>query len=147
MILFALSVILVGVSVHTISGSAPFAILGAALLAFSDMHLEIYALALSESLFLVLMLIAYLLLARYLKPESRNWLILAGIVLGLAYLTRYVATSLWVTAVLVLALLGGRSKTHPNRSWLRSILILLGSGLPAVLIWFILATLTSGHCS
>jgi hypothetical protein len=118
--LFALSVILIGISVYIISASAPFAIFGASLLAFSDLHLEIYAVALSESLFLVLMLAAYLLLARNINSDRWIWLILAGLMLGLAYLTRYAAVSLWITAILALILLGIKTKPRGNTSTLRS---------------------------
>lgn len=139
--LFALSVILVGLSVYKISASPTFAILGAFLLAISDVHLEIYALALSEPLFLNLMLAAYLLLAEHFEQD--NWLLLAlsGFVLGLAYLTRYAGISLWITALLTIILMGYKLKTNTKSRSARRILVLFGSGLPLVLMWFVIGIL------
>jgi hypothetical protein len=58
-ILFGIDILLVGISINKISHSLVFACLGALLLAVSDLHLGVYSFALSEPLFITLMLAAF----------------------------------------------------------------------------------------
>jgi hypothetical protein len=110
-ILFGLDIFLAGVIIGKISRSAPFALLGALLLALSDVHLEVYSFALSEPLFITWMLGAFLCLAQSFESQKWQWFALTGFLLSLAYLTRYAGASLFITILLSILLL----KTLPNR--------------------------------
>jgi hypothetical protein len=126
--LFGVDILLVGVSVYRISRSMVFACLGALLLAVSDLHLGVYSFALSEPLFITLMLAAYLCLGKSFDANPWFWLLLAGFLLSLATLTRFAGASLFMTALLMLLLL------RPP-STLKRLGAILAGALPAILTW------------
>lgn len=97
---FGVDIILVGLLVHRISQSWIFSLMGALLLAFSDILLEVYVLLLSEPLFITLMLVAFLLFSIYFDDRRSVWLILGGLMVGLATLARL--PGLWVLVSLIL---------------------------------------------
>lgn len=135
-LLFGVSILLVGLSTYRLSRSAPFALLGAFLLATSDLHLGVYVMALSEPLFLSLALGAYLLLDEYYQSKKRRWLILSGFFLSLALLTRYAGISLYLSSCLAILLF---TPTHGSKlieKW-RQVLPLLLSSIPLPLLWAI----------
>ncbi|HEX9090926.1 MAG TPA: glycosyltransferase family 39 protein, partial [Anaerolineales bacterium] len=136
-ILFGIAIYLVGLSVFKISRSPWFALFGAFLLAISDVHLGVYSFALSEPLFIALMLSAFLCLAEAFDRDHWVWPMLAGILLSLAYLTRYAGVSLFITSLLVLLVI-------PHREKLKRVGILLAGALPPVLIWHAYSLLASG---
>ena len=129
-LLFGVDILLVGVSVYRISHSIGFACLGALLLAVSDLHLGVYSFALSEPLFLTLMLAAYLLLSLTFDHPHWSWPLLTGLILSLAYLTRYAGVSLIITTGLVLVLL------KPTQLLKRAGIMLAGVFLP-ILAWMV----------
>jgi hypothetical protein len=140
-LLFGLDILLVGVSVYQISRSSLFAIFGALILACSDVFLGVYSLALSEPLFLTLMLVAFLVLAESFTRGEWYWPLLAGFLLSLAYLARYAGISLFVTAFLAIFILQSTSPTlRPGKGFFHripfreSLLLLAGACLP-VLAW------------
>jgi hypothetical protein len=139
-LLFGVDILLVGLSVYRISHSAGFACLGAILLAVSDLHLGVYSFALSEPLFLTLMLAAFLLLSLTFDHPHWSWPLLTGLLLSLAYLTRYAGVSLIVTTGLVLALL------KPSQLLKRMGFVLAGALLP-ILAWMIYGMAISGDGS
>jgi len=140
-LLFGMDILLVGLSIYTIIQSAPFSLFGALILAFSDVHLGVYSFALSEPLFLTLMLAGFLCLALSLEHREWYWLALTGLLLSLAYLTRYAGASLFITVFLAVVLLSLPLplKTKParlfNRSPFREIILILAGALLPVLAW------------
>ena len=75
-VLFGLTILLTGLSAQRISRSPVFGLLGALLLASSDVFLGVFSMALSEPLFLALMLAAFLALANGLERPSWGWLVM-----------------------------------------------------------------------
>ncbi len=155
--LFGVDVILVGLLVYRISRSMVFSLFGAALLALSDILLEVYLYLLSEPLFITLMLAAFLFFSFYFDYRRSRWLLLSGLALGLATLTRL--PGLWVLASIVLTILivetdwlaiFGRQPARPSdramarrpgrliqafsRS-LKEIVLVLITSLPLILVW------------
>jgi hypothetical protein len=102
--LFGINAILVGISIHKISASWGFALLGSLLTALSSTLIEAHSWALSEPLYFCLSLAALLSLAEYLQGSGRGWLLVASILLGLGFLTRYAGLSLVVCALCILVL-------------------------------------------
>jgi hypothetical protein len=140
-LLFGIDILLVGMSVYQISRSAPFALFGALLLACSDVFLGVFSFALSEPLFLTLMLAAFLALAQSFARGGWHWPLLAGFLLSLAYLARYAGVSLFITALLAVIFLQSTAPSHPagtsffRRFPLREILLLLAGAFLPVLAW------------
>jgi hypothetical protein len=143
-ILFGLDILLVGLSIYKITQSPAFALFGALLLAVSDTHLGVYSFALSEPLFLTIMLVAYLLFAEYFDRHSWYWLSLSGITLGIAYLTRYAGVSLFITLFLALLYLKTDWSRPLKNLPLKEMGILLASSLPPVFAWMVYNFLTIG---
>jgi hypothetical protein len=136
-LLFGVDILLVGLSIYKISRSMGFACLGALLLAVSDLHLGVYSFALSEPLFLTLMLVAFLCLGESFDHTHWTWQALTGFLLSLAYLTRYAGASLILTAILVLILL-------PTVKTMKRIGITLAGALLPILAWLGYNLATSG---
>jgi hypothetical protein len=127
-ILFGVDILLVGLSVYKISQSMVFAYLGALLLAVSDLHLGVFSFALSEPLFITLMLAGFLCLAESFDHPHWIWQVMTGVILSLAYLTRFAGASLFLTAVLVITLL------RPSKI-LKRIGLMLAGAIPPMLAW------------
>ncbi len=148
-LLFGIDILLVGLSVYKISRSAPFAIFGALVLACSDVFLGVFSFALSEPLFLTLMLVAFLVLAQSFTQRSWVWPLLAGFLFSLAYLARYAGASLFITALLAVILLQSSSPTPRagasifSRAPFREILLLLAGAILPVLAWNLYNLLTT----
>jgi hypothetical protein len=136
-ILFGIDILLVGISINKIGHSLVFACLGALLLAVSDLHLGVYSFALSEPLFITLMLAAFLFLAQSFDHSGWWWSVLAGLTLSLAYLTRFAGASLLLTTVMVVILL------HPPKPIKHLGLILAGACVP-ILLWFAYSLFAGG---
>ncbi|OGT27944.1 MAG: hypothetical protein A2Z17_00730 [Gammaproteobacteria bacterium RBG_16_66_13] len=100
--LFAATIVLAGLLAYQLTASAWLAVLASGLVAASDGLLGVYALALSESLFLVLLLVTFLLVSRSSLEARGLWLGLAGICIALACLTRYTGVALLAAAVLAI---------------------------------------------
>jgi len=151
--LFGLDILLVGLTIYKISRSALFALFGAAVLAFSDVHLGVYSFALSEPLFLTLMLVVFLCLAKSYERREWYWSVLTGFFLSLAYLTRYAGVSLFITILLAAALLprplqAPRKESRLlDRSPYREILLILSGALPPVLAWNLYSLAQTGALS
>jgi 4-amino-4-deoxy-L-arabinose transferase-like glycosyltransferase len=144
LLLFGLTIFLLGLSVYQLSRSFIFALLGALLLATSDVFLGVYAMALSEALFLTLLLAALLALSRGLEHFSLGWLAGAGLLLSLASLTRYAGASLYVTAILAIVLVGWAGKTLRWKVLGMQVGALLAGGLPLLLAWGLASRLGGG---
>ena len=134
-ILFGVDILLVGLSVYKISWSMGFAIFGALLLAVSDLQLGVYSFALSEPLFITLMLASFLCLSQSFDRSHWGWSALTGLLLSLAYLTRYAGASLFITALLVMIFM------RPKQFLKRTGIMLAGALLP-ILFWMLYGRFT-----
>lgn len=131
-LLFGLNIMLTGWVGWRMTGSRIAGILVAALSLFSSSLLYIHTRAMSEPLYIFLMLVSFLFLDYYFRDIKPYWLVALGFALGWAYLARYAAVSLLATMVTVLLVL--------HASWrerLRSVLILSLSAFPWILGWSI----------
>jgi 4-amino-4-deoxy-L-arabinose transferase-like glycosyltransferase len=97
----------------------------------------VYSFALSEPLFLTLMLAAYLSLGQSIDHPHWSWSALTGFLLSLAYLTRYAGVSLFITAILVLMIV------RPPQLLRRVGIIIAGAILP-IFTWMIYSLISSG---
>lgn len=110
--LFSLSIVLVGITVSRISLSPWSGLFASLLTLFSGPLLERHAWALSEPLFLALVLSGFLLVDVFYKTGHRLHLTFALICLSIAWLTRYIGIVAILTLVILLTLLrkaGGKS--------------------------------------
>jgi 4-amino-4-deoxy-L-arabinose transferase-like glycosyltransferase len=138
-LLFGFNIVLTGWVGWRMTGSRFAGILAAALVLLSSSLLYIHTRAMSEPLYLFLMLLSFLLLDYYFEG-SRNYLLVAlGFTLGWAYLARYAAVSLLATMLAVLLVLHDTWRTR-----LKSALILSLSAFPWILGWSIRNRLVGG---
>lgn len=108
-LLFGLNIFLVGLAVSDVTRGSPAFIVGAALLtASSESMLVAHGMALSEALFIFLCLSGLRLLGSYLESGRPAGLVWAGIVSGLATLTRYPGAALVGTGVFGLMAFAGK---------------------------------------
>ena len=129
-LLFGLNIALTGWVGWRMTGSRLAGILAAALTLLSSSLLYIHTRAMSEPLYLFLMLVSFLLLDYYFE-RSRNYLLVAlGFTLGWAYLARYAAVSLLATMIATLLVLHESWRTR-----LKSVVILSLSAFPWILGW------------
>ena len=139
LVLFSLDILLVGCLVYQISQSRLFSLFSALLLALSDSFLGIYAMLLSEALFITLMLALFLALGQFIHRRSSGWLFTCGVLAGLAYLTRFAGVSLFVTILIFLLGIAPTIKVYLKHS-----LVFLVGGFPFVSGW-ILSNLRYGN--
>ena len=135
--LFGITIVLAGLCIRRISQSTIFALLGAVFLAISDSFLGVYSMALSEPLFLALMLAAFLMLAAAIDKSNGFWLAGASLVMSLAVLTRYAGVSLLITAVVILLVcFWPRPMKHLG--------ILAAGAAPLILLWLFYNQISTG---
>lgn len=101
-LLFGLSSVLVGITLKKETGSSIFALLGAFLIITSSTLVFFYSFALAEGLYLFFTLLGFLFLIFYIKTNKRYFLVLSGLIIGLAIMTRYVGVANMLTAGLAL---------------------------------------------
>lgn len=89
--------------------------------------------AMTEPLYIVLMLTGILIMMAYLGTHQRRWLVLAAVSASLALLTRYVGFSLVGAFLLVLLL----DRSTPIRRRLSDVAILLSITLVPILAWLV----------
>ena len=131
-LLFGLNILLTGWVGWRMTRSRLAGIFVAALTLLNSSLLYIHTRAMSEPLFIFLMLISFLLLDYYFERSRTGLLIALGITLGWAYLARYAALSLLATMIAVLLVL------HEDwRTRLKSVLILCLSAFPWIIGWSI----------
>ena len=112
--LFAVNGLLIGLVIHRITASSPFSVLGAALFLSSESFISIHTFALSEPLFIFQILIIILMLNSYLNEPRLYQVPILGIMIGVAYLTRYIGVSVFGMVLLALLVIKNetRSKTQ-----------------------------------
>ncbi len=143
-ILFGCLIVLSGWLVFRYTSSALASMLGAAIIFFSPVMLDVSFMAMSELLFLVILLLMIHFLNKYLLGGKKIELIITAVLAALLYLTRYVG----VTAVA----LGGFSLLFfQSRSWGKKFkdIIVFGviSLLPVLLFyarnWYLTGSMTN----
>lgn len=112
---FGANVVLVGLIARYAARSRGFALFAALLFLASDVLIEAHAWALSEPLYLLFALFGLLLLNRYLHRGSRWGLFGSALLLGLAFLTRYIGFSLILVGLIVLVI--ASRATWRRRFW------------------------------
>jgi len=134
--LWGLSAFLGGWLVWRMSRSTIAGLVFAFLFAANGPLLFVYAVIMSEPLYLALTFLAFLLLFTYLQKQNGRWLLAAGAVSGLTFLTRYSGLALLATfaAVLLFVEPGWKNK-------LRATLIYLAGAAPFLLAWTLRNTL------
>lgn len=141
-LLFGLNVALVGWLGWSITKSRIWGVLTAILTLLSSSLLYIHSRAMSEPLYIFLMLLSFLVLHIYFKRFKRwqNWFLVAlGTLLGWAYLARYAALSLLATILVVLFVL-----YKDRRSRIRGVVVLLLSAFPWILGWSVRNRIVGG---
>jgi 4-amino-4-deoxy-L-arabinose transferase-like glycosyltransferase len=129
-LLFGLNIALTGWIGWRMTGSKIAGVLAAAAILLSSSLLYIHTRAMSEPLYLFLMLVSFLLLDYYFERSQTGWLVALGCMLGWAYLARYAAVSLLATMVAAMLVL--------HESWrerLKSIAVLSLSAFPWIIGW------------
>jgi hypothetical protein len=103
-IVLSLNVVLVTAFLFRITEHIIYAAAGSALILFSPHFVTFHSLAMSEPLFLLFLLLTLHLSLTFLQTENRFWLVLTGLALGLATLTRFTAPPLGAALALVFLL-------------------------------------------
>ncbi|MGD8603355.1 MAG: glycosyltransferase family 39 protein [Anaerolineales bacterium] len=123
--------------VYRLTGLRIMVLLFILLAGFSPAMLAVFSWLLSEGMFLLLILAALAAISQYQRSQTTVWLIAAGILTGLSYLTRYVGITL--AAAIALAIF----MTASSQRW-RSTAIYLASSALLPLIWMVRNVLVAG---
>ncbi|MEN6299227.1 MAG: glycosyltransferase family 39 protein [Anaerolineaceae bacterium] len=137
---FGFNIILCGLLIERFTHSQLLAILGGIIFLCSDVLIEAHSWAMSEPLFLSLYLGSLLMMVSYLKHPQRKWIIAAGVLLGLSFLTRYLGIAL-ILAVMLTCLTA--PSIPKSRRWKDLITFAVISLLP-VILWVGYTILTIG---
>lgn len=113
-ILFGVTIAMTFLIMKELTRSFAFSFLAAAIIAVSAGLIEVYASALSEPLYISLMLGSFYCISQFTKHESKAWLTLAAIGTGTAMLTRYMGVTVLVSITALLML-------ERNRDWRRKL--------------------------
>ena len=138
--LFAANVLLVGISVTAATGSAIGALVGSLFVLLSPIMIRLHVWILSEPLYLALLSGAFLLLSRFTKTRDRRFLAAGGVIIGLAFATRYVGIAAVGTAGLAFLWMG-------KGEWRRSIkdtALLLMLGMGPMVAWMVRNLVVAG---
>jgi hypothetical protein len=136
---FTGTIILVGIIVYQRTRSKFFSLLSALLVLSSNVVLRIYSWAMTEALYMMLLLLTLVFLARYLGTPARRWLILTAVTASLALLTRYVGFAL--LGAISLALLA--NCCHGWRRRLGDLGLFVSISVLPTLVWLIRNWLSS----
>ena len=138
--LFAANVLLIGISIKAATGSNSGALAGSLLVLLSPIMIRLHVWILSEPLYLALLSYAFLLLSLFTKTRDRRLLVAGGVIIGLAYATRYVGIAVVGTAALAFLWMG-------KREWRRSVkdtALLLVLGLGPMVAWVVRNLMVAG---
>lgn len=139
-ICYAFNVFLSAVLLQRLSGSKLWSLIGTSLIAISDSVIRAHSFALSEPLFITWMLLSLILLTYSIERSAIIFVCVAGVVVSLSYLTRYIGFSLLATGLIGLVVF---SLTWSER-WKKTGLFLLFS-LAGGIAWGLRNTLISGN--
>lgn len=142
-LLFGFSTTLIGILGWRMTKSLAAGLVLAALFVLNGSVLQVYAAAMSEPLFIFLSLLAFWMFDLYFERDAHwLWLVLCGILVGMAYLTRYAGLALVVTFLVALFFL--------HDSWRKRFVgagIFLASVLPWIIGWSIRNLLAAGNAT
>ena len=130
---FGATVFFSGFSIYKMNRNRVLALLGAGLIVLSPVILKTFSWALSEPLFVPLILAGLLLLAQYFEEQRLLYLIGAGGLLGMAFLTRYVGIAFIVSAGIILFF----DHRINRKQKLRDITLLGVLSIGPVILWLI----------
>jgi 4-amino-4-deoxy-L-arabinose transferase-like glycosyltransferase len=136
---YVLLIFLIGWMLERTTRSVWAAVSGALLCAISPTLIETSVMAMTEPLYIVISLASLLFLSIFLEKKKMPWLISAGFLAGLAFLTRYVG--------LALILSGGMVLLSRNSSWRQKIRDVFSFGVVSILpmsLWIIRNMLVAG---
>jgi hypothetical protein len=139
-VLFSFNIILMGWLAYKVTNSVFGGLLGAVFFLASAPLILTHAFAMSEPLYLFLSFISLIGVNQYLGNQRWYWAATAGLMAGLAFITRYVGVALFLTAAFSLLVF--------LKDWKKRIsggVIYLAAGLPPALIWIIRNQLVSGN--
>jgi len=137
---FSILVLLAGVGVGAVTGSPGFGLMSAALVLGSPTLIGVHGWALSESVFLPMSLAAILFTTGFLGTGESKYLVLGGLAVGMAALTRYAGLSLAVALGACLAL--GHGNANPKR-W-RVMGVFAGLALGPLIVFLVRNVIVSG---
>ncbi len=142
-VLFGLNTFLMGILGWRISSFKMGGLFLAVIFFLSSAMLRVHVYALSEPLFIFLSLLCFLLLDLYIEQNWKlTWLILAGIVAGLVFLTRYSGLALLPTILIALFL---NHKSWKDRFISSGIFLL--AAIPFMAAWFLRNMLSAGNAT
>lgn len=122
-----------------LTGSKGWSLVAAILVVSSDSVLKAHSFALSEPLFITLMLAALILMSYAVERKSWIFPAAAGLIVSLAYMTRYIGLSLLATGVVVFFLFSSNWKERVMKiGWF------VGFGLLGAVAWFTRNLMVSG---
>ena len=140
-LLFGLSIALTGILGWRMTKSLVAGLVLAALFVLNGSLLQVYTTAMSEPLFIFLSLLAFWMFDLYFERDTHwLWLVLCGVFVGAAYLTRYAGLALVATFLVALLIL--------HNSWRKRLVgagIFLASVVPWILVWSIRNLLAAGN--
>ncbi len=122
-----------------LTGSEVWSLISALLVISSDSILRAHSFALSEPLFIKLMLVSLLILSHAVEKKSWYLPAAAGLAVSLAYMTRYIGLSLLATGVVAFFLFSPDWKER-----IRKIAWFSGFGLLGGIAWFARNLMVSG---
>jgi 4-amino-4-deoxy-L-arabinose transferase-like glycosyltransferase len=113
-LLFGLNILVVGTILRSVSIENEvniywISIVGSLFMLAAPIMLEIHVMAWTEPLFLFLGFSGFVLLAIYLQNSRRGYLILSGLMISLAFLTRYAGIALILSGVVGILLISSTS--------------------------------------
>lgn len=130
-VILGLNVVLLTTLLFRITEHKIIAAAGSALVCFSPHFVHFHALAMSEPLFLLFLLLTLHLSLTFLQNEGRSWLVLSGVALGLATLTRFTAPPLGAALALVFLL----DHRHPFAKRIADAAILFAISAALFFVW------------
>jgi 4-amino-4-deoxy-L-arabinose transferase-like glycosyltransferase len=130
--LFGFSIVLVGLLIKRTTCSSTFILFGSLLFTISAIFAELYSLAMSEALFLTLTLLSFLFLDEYIYQNKRFLIVITGVVLGLAALTRYVGIVNIFTGIVVVLFVHRKSRF--SRRIISTLILVIISATP-IFFW------------
>jgi hypothetical protein len=142
-LLFGLSTGLIGILGWRMTKSLMAGLVLAALFVLNGLLLQVYTTAMSEPLFIFLSLLAFWMFDLYFERDAHwLWLVLCGIFVGVAYLTRYAGLALVATFLIALFIL--------HDTWRKRFVgagIFLASVIPWILGWSIRNLFVAGNAT
>ncbi len=139
-LLFGLNVFTSGFLVYRFSRSAIWSIFTMIALAVSNPFVSLHFVALSEPLFIWLVMCGMGLIGLYFEKSKKNYLVIAALISGLAILTRYIGIAMIATGLMAIVII---EKT-PLRTKVINLLTYLTLSLAPLLMWAVRNRLLDG---